>query len=99
MKIVASIFLLFSIIIQLSCGGDRSNKPANEAVKPVANTGESNERAFANIRFASAFDTSCGMPLTAGIADTLHVSGKVYGFCSKECKDEFANTLIADRKR
>jgi YHS domain-containing protein len=34
-------------------------------------------------------DPSCGMPLSAGIEDTLHYNGKVYGFCSKECKDIF----------
>ena len=34
-------------------------------------------------------DFACGMPVTAGISDTLHYEGKVYGFCSKECKDEF----------
>ena len=35
-------------------------------------------------------DPSCGMPLTAGIGDTAHYKNKVYGFCSKECKAEFA---------
>lgn len=34
-------------------------------------------------------DLNCGMPLTYGIEDTCHYHGKVYGFCSKECKDEF----------
>lgn len=34
-------------------------------------------------------DFACGMPVTAGISDTLHYEGKVYGFCSKECKAEF----------
>ena len=34
-------------------------------------------------------DPSCGMPLTAGIEDTLHYGGRVYGFCSDECRDEF----------
>ena len=34
-------------------------------------------------------DPSCGMPLTAGIEDTAHYGGKVYGFCSAECKREF----------
>jgi YHS domain-containing protein len=34
-------------------------------------------------------DPSCGMPLTAGVEDTLHYKGKLYGFCSKECKDAF----------
>jgi YHS domain-containing protein len=34
-------------------------------------------------------DPSCGMPVTAGVSDTAHYHGKVIGFCSKECKDEF----------
>jgi YHS domain-containing protein len=34
-------------------------------------------------------DYSCGMPVTAGIEDTCHYKGKAYGFCSKECKEEF----------
>jgi YHS domain-containing protein len=34
-------------------------------------------------------DFSCGMPVSAGIGDTAHYKGKVYGFCSKECKDAF----------
>jgi YHS domain-containing protein len=37
-------------------------------------------------------DFACGMPVTAGIADTAHYKGKAYGFCSKECKDEFLKT-------
>jgi len=34
-------------------------------------------------------DPSCGMPVKAGIEDTLHYKGKILGFCSKECKDAF----------
>jgi YHS domain-containing protein len=34
-------------------------------------------------------DPSCGMPVTAGIEDTVHYNGKVYGFCSDECKQIF----------
>jgi YHS domain-containing protein len=34
-------------------------------------------------------DPTCGMPLTAGLEDTLHYKGKVYGFCSRECKEAF----------
>lgn len=33
-------------------------------------------------------DLVCGMPVSAGIADTAHYKGKTYGFCSNECKDE-----------
>ena len=34
-------------------------------------------------------DLACYMPLKEGIGDTVHYHGKVYGFCSKECKNEF----------
>ena len=44
---------------------------------------------YKNIAFASKKDLNCGMPLSAGIGDTAHYKGKIYGFCSKECKDDF----------
>jgi len=34
-------------------------------------------------------DLVCGMPISAGVSDTAHYKGKAYGFCAKECKDEF----------
>ncbi len=34
-------------------------------------------------------DPVCGMPTGAGMEDTLHVNGKVIGFCSKECENEY----------
>lgn len=34
-------------------------------------------------------DPSCGMPVSAGIGDTIRYENKLYGFCSKECKEEF----------
>lgn len=34
-------------------------------------------------------DPVCGMPSAAGMQDTIHYSGKVIGFCSKECKENF----------
>jgi YHS domain-containing protein len=35
-------------------------------------------------------DPTCGMPVTAGISDTMHYNNKVLGFCAAECKAEFA---------
>jgi len=39
------------------------------------------------------------MPLSAGVEDTLVLNGKVYGFCSTECKNEFATILKQQHKR
>ena len=44
---------------------------------------------YQDIKFDNAKDFFCGMPLTTGITDTVHYNGKVYGFCSKGCKDGF----------
>ncbi|PVD53607.1 4-methyl-5(B-hydroxyethyl)-thiazole monophosphate biosynthesis protein [Terrimonas sp.] len=47
------------------------------------------EKAFKEMKFDNKKDFVCGMPISAGIADTVHYNGKVYGFCSTGCKDEF----------
>lgn len=52
---------------------------------------------FSGVTFASKRDTTCRMPLSAGIADTAIIDDKVYGFCSKECKDEFVKTIRSKR--
>jgi YHS domain-containing protein len=39
---------------------------------------------------ANKMDPVCGMPITAGVSDTLSYDGHVLGFCSAECKEEFA---------
>lgn len=61
------------------------------------------------VKFTSAMvdnkrDPSCGMPVAAGIEDTIHYKNKVLGFCSKECRDEFLkdpekNITAADLKK
>ena len=50
---------------------------------------------YKNITFASTKDLNCGMPLSAGIGDTAHYKGKIYGFCSTECKDDFLKNPTA----
>lgn len=41
-------------------------------------------------------DPSCGMPVTAGISDTVHYQNKVLGFCSTECKQAFLENPAAN---
>lgn len=70
---------------------EQLNHKTIEAVKPL--------KKFGDIQFASKIDTTCGMLVSAGVEDTLMLNGKIYGFCAKECKDEFAKILKSQHKR
>lgn len=41
---------------------------------------------------ASESDLVCGMSVKEVVADTVTFEGKLYGFCSTGCKDEFVMT-------
>jgi len=48
------------------------------------------EKSFKGMKFYNTKDPVCGMAITAAaVGDTANYNGKVYGFCSKHCKDEF----------
>lgn len=53
---------------------------------------------LSNLRFASDRDTACGMPLSAGLSDTLVLNGAVYGFCTPACKQLFRELLTTGFK-
>lgn len=81
--------LLISLAFFTACNSD-SNKektpaPAATAIMPADST-----KSFDVALVDNKKDPSCGMPVTAGVSDTLHYKGKVIGFCSTECKDSFA---------
>ena len=57
----------------------------DSAIAPVAYP----ERPRSAVRIVNQTDPVCGMSLSAGFADTLNYQGKIYGFCSKHCKDGF----------
>ena len=100
MKIMINLFFVVLITMQFSCisNNDKENKKA-AVTAPKNITNEPKEKLFATVQFASERDTSCGMPLSAGLEDTVRVNDKIYGFCSKECKDEFVNILKTQKKR
>jgi YHS domain-containing protein len=54
------------------------------AIEPILNP---NKRSM--IKIDNQADPICGMSLSAGFTDTLSYKGKVYGFCSKHCKEGF----------
>ncbi|MFN8251011.1 MAG: YHS domain-containing protein [Ferruginibacter sp.] len=90
--ITASLVLL----LLLGCGSNKtdSNAPAAGSAKNSTHTmmPPPHEKKFAGTAFANTKDYICGMPVTAGIEDTVTYKGKLYGFCSKECKDEFSKS-------
>lgn len=99
-------FLGISLIVLFSCNGNNEQQPQNktaaeEQKQPVIDTiiQAAPAKPFANVNFASKRDTICGMPISAGLSDTVILNGKVYGFCAKECKDEFVQQLITKHKR
>lgn len=65
-----------------------NQKTANETSTPAPEA----KPVILKSSLASSKCLPCGdMELTEGeIADTMTVDGKVYGFCSPECKESFA---------
>ncbi|MBK8712955.1 MAG: YHS domain-containing protein [Niastella sp.] len=76
--------------ILLSC--NNKVKKANDTATQTENSTSMQQAASIHLD-ASMVDNKkdfiCGMPTSAGISDTSHYKGKVYGFCSPECKADF----------
>ena len=81
-------FLFISLIFFTACSQNSNEKAVSKAKAAEAQvTKPVND--YKGIKFASEKDLSCGMPLSAGVEDTVHYNGKIYGFCSIECKETF----------
>ena len=89
---------LFAIGFVLLCGACHHAAPADNSADNIAGKKDTAGTAAAtngvmaslqNLHFDYNKDPSCGMPLKAGLEDTTTYKGKLYGFCSKECKDAF----------
>lgn len=85
------LFVPFLVTVLFACK-NRDNANAVESTHKDSTTVATPKQPFEGVEFASKMDLACGMLLTAGIQDTAHYKGKVYGFCSKECKDDFLKT-------
>lgn len=74
-----------------------ASSPAGPVVHNIKNNGNGDTaqapikkaKPFAGLEFADKKDLVCGMPLTAGIEDTVSYKGKLYGFCATGCKQDF----------
>jgi YHS domain-containing protein len=81
---IASIIAFSFAACQSKQPKESTPAPAATAIMPLDST-KSYDIALVN----NKKDPSCGMPVTAGIADTAHYKDKVLGFCGTECKNEF----------
>lgn len=87
--------LCLSFVLFVACS--QPSKPAEEST--VASDSMMIRSDSVKIVFTAAMvdnkkDPSCGMPVTAGIEDTVHYNGKVFGFCSEECKQAFLKNPV-----
>ena len=85
-----------TIVAMLMLAGCQS-KPATTPAEPVTQPPVMKVAASHKIDISKLViekrDPTCGMPVKAGVVDTITVKGKLYGFCAKECKDEFLKTV------
>ncbi|WP_439506406.1 YHS domain-containing protein [Sediminibacterium sp.] len=98
MNIVKTLFVGLLFITMASCNEEKKadDKAAENTMAPIkhgssmhATSNADSAGKFTPAMVANKRDFICGMPVTAGIADTAHYKGKVYGFCATECKTEF----------
>jgi YHS domain-containing protein len=82
------VLIISGLLICISC--KQKEKQANPILNEVAVMDTSGrENTFKKIKFDNKKDFVCGMPISAGVTDTITYKGKLYGFCAKECKEEF----------
>jgi YHS domain-containing protein len=84
---IFTVLVTLLTLAALSC--NQQPKAAAAFHSPAYSASDTAKPKFTRDMVDNLNDPSCGMPLTAGIDDTVHYIGKVYGFCSDECRDEF----------
>ncbi len=80
---------LFTLLLLVACADKNEKKETAEPMHEHSTSGATEKNLYKDVVFDSKKDFACGMPVSAGVSDTAHYKDKVYGFCSKECKDEF----------
>jgi YHS domain-containing protein len=83
------IYVIAVLIAATACNIQKKVEPA--AIAPLV-LKDTVTHKFTAKDVVNTKDYICGMPVTAGIEDTVHYKGKVYGFCSAGCKEDFAKS-------
>ena len=87
MTIKKGFLYILMIGFVVSCNNNSQKAETKENI--VINEPKKEEKSFKDLMFDDKYDLVCGMPLSAGISDTTSYKGKLYGFCSIECKEAF----------
>jgi len=81
------VYILVSFLILSSC---KKEEVKNEVKKTIFKKSESS---LNDLKYANTIDFYCKMNINEfGVSDTVTYKGKLYGFCSKICKEEFIKT-------
>ena len=88
MNKVFSILVVAAIALASCSNGGKAGAASTDSV-PHVHGGAEAETKLPHTLASEKKDPVCGMPVTAGITDTAHYKGKVYGFCASECKKMF----------
>jgi len=83
------ISIIATVILLPACNSNKAKQPEATADTVTMKVAPASAKDFSKLTFANKRDIVCHMPLTAGIGDTASYKGKLYGFCSPECKAEF----------
>lgn len=91
MKSILFVFVASLLVVACNNAADKSTTQENISPDTSAMVAKPTDSlpGYTAEMLDSKKDHVCGMPVSAGITDTAHYKGKAYGFCSKECKDEF----------
>lgn len=87
-KIFYAVGLLGWTAIQ-GCSSEATSMPQANASSAMGHATKAAAEDLKKLKFDYPKDPKCGAPLSAGLEDSTEYKGKLYGFCSKECKDAF----------
>lgn len=97
MKKIFTLIACATILLACNNAATEEKTNADTTTHPNTTMDEPSSIDTTGLTFASKDDPICGMPIKGGISDTATVDGKLYGFCAKECKDEFLKTASAKK--
>ncbi|HEX3025020.1 MAG TPA: hypothetical protein VHP12_07395 [Chitinophagaceae bacterium] len=85
-----STIIFFTSILFIACNNNtQKENTVDKKDSTTMSSSKTDSVKYTALMVENAKDPTCGMPVGAGIEDTLHYNDKAIGFCSKECKNEF----------